>query len=86
MRFRHTQDKTTGFGLQEPKQSSFTWPIWKHPISLSVVHSLLTLRELQQEQPDRLELASLGVVAAYRCDRIMTSQYYANFTPSRRVA
>lgn len=80
------QVETTGFGLKEPKQSSFTWPIWKHAISLNVVRSLLSLSELQQKQPDRLELDSLGVVAAYRCERIMTSKYYANFTPAQRVA
>ncbi len=80
------QVETTGFGLKEPKQASWTWPVWKHAISLSVVRSLLSLSELQREQPDRLELDSLGVVAAYRCKRVMTSTYYANFTPSQRVA
>lgn len=80
------QAETTGFGLKEAKQTSLTWPIWKHPISLGVVHSLLTLSELQREQPDRMELNSLGVAATYRCNRVMTSTYYANFTPSQRVA
>lgn len=80
------QGETTGFGLKEPKQASLTWPVWKHPINLGVVRSLLTLSELQREQPNRLELDSLGVVAAYRCNRVMTSTYYANFTPSQRVA
>jgi hypothetical protein len=80
------QVETTGFGLKEPKQASLTWPIWKHPINLSAVGSLLTFSELQREQPDRLELDSLGVAAAYRCNRVMTSTYYANFTPAHRVA
>jgi hypothetical protein len=80
------QVETTGFGLKEPKQASLTWPVWKHPINLGVVRSLLTLSELQREQPNRLELASLGIAAAYRCNRVMTSTYYANFTPSQRVA
>ena len=80
------QVETTGFGLKEPKQASLTWPVWKHPINLSVVSTLLTSRELQQEQPNRLELASLGVPAAYRCNRVMTSTYYANFAPAQRVA
>lgn len=80
------QGETTGFGLKEPKQASLTWPIWNYPINLNVVCSLLTLSELQRKQPDRVELASLGVAAAYRCDRVMTSTYYANFTPSQRVA
>lgn len=80
------QVETTGFGLKEPKQASLTWPVWKHPINLDLVRSLLSLSELQQEKPDRVELASLGVEAAYRCNRVMTSTYYANFTPSLRVA
>jgi hypothetical protein len=78
--------QTTGFGLGKPKQISFTWPIWSFPINLSTACSLLSHAALQHEQPDRLELAPLGVAAAYRCNRVMTSTYYANFTPSQRVA
>lgn len=81
-----SQAETTGFGLKEPKQASFTWPIWKHPITQGVAGSLLSFSELQREQPDRTQLDSLGVAAAYRCNRVMTSTYYANFTPARRVA
>jgi hypothetical protein len=81
-----SQAETTGFGLKKPKQSSFTWPIWNVPINLSTACSLLALSALQKEQPDRRELSSLGVGAVYRCDRVMTSTYYANFTPSQRVA
>ncbi|MFQ3648928.1 MAG: hypothetical protein SNJ75_01240 [Gemmataceae bacterium] len=80
------QAETTGFGLQEPMQASLTWPVWNRPINLSVVRSLLALSELQRQQPDQLKLDSLGIVAAYRCNRVMTSTYYANFTPARRVA
>lgn len=79
------QAKTTGFELQKSNQTAFTWPVWKHPINLGVIRSLLTLSELHQLQPDRRELELQGVAAAYRCYRIMTSQYYANFTPSQRV-
>lgn len=80
------QVETTGFGHKKPKQSSLTWPVWNHPVNLDVVRSLLSLSDLQLVQPVRVKLASLGVAAAYRCNRIMTSTYYANFTPSRRVA
>lgn len=80
------QAETAGFGLKASKQSSFTWPVWRRPINLSVVRSLLTLSQLQREQPDRLELHSIGVAAAYRCNRVMTSTYYANFTPAQRVS
>jgi hypothetical protein len=78
--------QTTGFGLKAAKQSSFTWPMWNRPINLEVMKSLLTWSVLKDEQPDRAELASIGVAAAYRCNRVMTSTCYANFTPSQRVA
>lgn len=80
------QAETTGFGLKRPKQVSWTWPLWNYPVPLNVVHSLLALTELQREKPSRSELEPLGIAAVYRCDRIMTSTYYANFTPARRVA
>lgn len=78
--------ETTGFGLKLPKQTSLTWPIWDQPISLSALASLLTLSQLQRTQPDPRELRQMGIVSVYRCNRIMTSTYYANFTPSRKVA
>jgi hypothetical protein len=79
------QAETTGFGLKAPKQSSFTWPIWKHSVSFDVGVSLLGMADLQKEQPEREALECRGIVAVYRCNRVMTSTYYANFTPSRRV-
>jgi hypothetical protein len=77
---------TVGFGLREPKQLSFTWPIWNAPLIADIVKSLLSLPLLQRPQPDRMQLRHRGIVAAYRCNRVMTSKYYANFTPSLRVA
>jgi hypothetical protein len=77
---------TTGFGLKQSKKSSFTWPIWQHAVSTDTTKSLLTLPMLQRAQPSRSELECRGIVAVYRCDRVMTSTYYANFTPARRVA
>jgi len=78
--------ETTGFGLKESKKSSFTWPIWEHALNLDTVRSILGLSALQLAQPPRTELACRGIVAVYRCDRIMTSTYYSNFTPAQRVA
>jgi hypothetical protein len=78
--------ETVAFGLKQPKQSSFTWPIWMYPVNLDVATSLLCLADLQEERPSRSVLHGRGIAAAYRSERIMTSTYYANFTPSRRVA
>lgn len=85
------QAETTGFSRRQSNESEkslqfFTWPIWEHPLSLDVVRSLLAYPALRQEKPRRADLFPLGIVAAYRCNRIMTSKYYANFTPSQRVA
>ncbi len=80
------QSETTGFGLKEPKQSSLTWPIWTHAVNLDTVKSMLGMSLLQRPLPPQSELACRGVIASYRCDRIMTSTYYANVTPARRVA
>jgi hypothetical protein len=82
---RKVQAETTGFGLREARQSSFTWPIWDQRVSLDVAGSLLAISDLQAAQPPRLDLGRRGIAAAYRCNRIMTSTYYANFTPARRV-
>ena len=80
------QPETTAFGLKAPKQSSFSWPIWKYPVSFDVATSLVRMPVLQREEPPEAELQCRGVAAVYRCDRVMTSTYYANFTPARRVA
>lgn len=78
--------ETVSFGLKQPKRLSFTWPVWKHPVSIDVATSLLSMPDLQKEQPPRSELECGGIAAVYRSDRVMTSTYYANFTPSHRVA
>jgi hypothetical protein len=78
--------ETVGFGLRQHKQISFTWPIWTIPVSIDTAKSLLGLRLLQRPQPDRTQLLLRGIEAAYRSDRVMTSTYYANFTPAQRVA
>ncbi len=78
--------ETVGFGLRQPKQISFTWPIWNVPLAIDPVRSILSLPLLQRRQPDCKQLAHCGIVAAFRSDRVMTSTYYANFTPAMRVA
>lgn len=78
--------ETVGFGLSQQRVSIFTWPIWKYALNVDACRSLIALNELQTEQPDRKKLVSLGIEAVYRCERIMTSKYYANFMPSRQIA
>ncbi len=77
---------TTAFGRPDGKRQCLTWPIWTRPISLDLVRSLLTLPELHQANPEFTDLDRLGIGAIYRCERIMTSTYYRNFTPAQRIA
>ena len=77
---------TIAFGKPNQRNECFTWPLWSVPCCLGVVKSLLTLPSLQDEQPSQRDLKSRGVEATYRCERIMTSTYYRNFTPAQRIA
>ena len=75
---------TTGFSGRGSRDTFFTWPIWEAPIEVQTVRSLLALRGLQDERPDRAALAARGVVEVYRSQRI-TVDKYRNFCPARPV-
>jgi hypothetical protein len=68
----------------------FTWPLWRDPIPLDVVRSLLQLRELVADELQRpWELRALGIEAVYRAERIAVGvggNRKLNFTPARRIA
>ena len=72
------QIATTGFSHRDGVVS-FTWPIWRDPLSLEVVRSLLALSELREREPDRARLHAIGIVDVYRSERINVEQY-RNFT------
>ena len=65
---------TTGFS-RRGRSIVFTWPIWRDPLSLDVVQSLLTLPELQEKEPDRTRLQAMGVIEVYRSERINVERY-----------
>ncbi len=73
--------ETTGFCQRKGKGVTWTWPIWSVPLGLDMVRSLLSLRELQKEVPDRGALSAMGVSEIYRSQRI-TQGKYRNFTPA----
>jgi len=77
--------ETTGFGRVEGKREYFTWPIWGVPIGLGTVKSLLALADLQNTKPDYRDFSSRGIISIYRCERVMTSKYYRNFTPAQCI-
>ncbi len=76
-----TQLETTGFVIRKGDGALWTWPIWEPEVSMDIVRSLLALRELREEQPNRHKLAALGIREVYRCQRI-TQGKYKNFTPA----
>jgi hypothetical protein len=69
-----------------PSGPIFTWPIWERPADLHTIRSLLALRELIAESPDRADLLQRGVVAAFRSRRIQVGNaplFKINFSPAR---
>jgi len=60
----------------------FTWPIWNETISVEVIRSLLSLKDLHVEIPPRKQLLARGIVEIYRCERIAPNKYYKNFAPA----
>jgi hypothetical protein len=79
---QHDKLATTGFDRLGTRQIFWTWPIWSPPVSRDVAASLLSLGDLQKEEPPREELAALGVVEIYRSQRV-TAGKYRSFTPAR---
>jgi hypothetical protein len=73
--------ETTGFTQERGRGVLWTWPIWHPPLSLDVVRSLLALREIQRETPDRGLLSRMGISEVFRCQRI-TQGKYRNLTPA----
>lgn len=74
---------TTGFHRNRQRQTFFTWPIWDCPLSVDAMRSMLALAKLRQDPLPRSELARMGIVEVYRCQRIAQNQYYSNFTPAQ---
>lgn len=73
--------ETTGFTQRKGRGVIWTWPIWTVPVPLDVVRSLLSLPQLQADEPDRRNLSAQGIAEVYRCQRI-TQGKYRNFTPA----
>lgn len=74
---------TTGFSKEKSGKQQrvyFSWPIWDVMISENTIRSLVSLGELRNKNPNRLQLTQIGIVEIYRCDRIAPNQYYRNFS------
>jgi hypothetical protein len=79
--------RTTGF-RRVNREHEFTWPLWTKPASLDTVRSLVSLRELADDRPDRARLHAMGVEEIFRAQRVRIGQganFKVSFRPARAV-
>lgn len=86
----HEELGTTGFRgrNRNRKWDEFTWPIWTATIGADSVRSLLALKHLQEDKPDRAMLGAMGIEEVFRCQRVRIGQganFKVSFRPSRSV-
>lgn len=68
---------------RERREFTFCWPVWRAPIGLETLKSLLGWGALTEDKPDVKELSARGVTAVYRSARFKPNQYLACFrTPT----
>ncbi len=79
-----SQLNTVGFKGSGSKTTYWTWPIWELPSDLDTVRSLLSLKSLQTDSPDRRNLQAMGIGEIYRSQRLTIGKY-RNFTPAMPV-
>lgn len=74
--------QAAGFG----RQDYFSWPIWRDPLTVDAVRSLLLLEELGAEEVS-LALKQRGVEQVYRAERgpVGDRGYYSVFRPASLV-
>jgi hypothetical protein len=81
--------QTTGFRFDRSRRcEEFTWPIWSHFAGLDAVRSLISLAELQKDEPEREMLRAMGIEEAYRAQRVRIGQganFKVSFRPARAV-
>lgn len=79
--------RTTGFSRRK-RRDEFTWPIWKCALDFASVRSLVALAELQEDVPEHASLRAMGVMDAYRAERVRIGQganFKVSFRPARSV-
>ena len=74
--------KTVGFQGERSTDTFLSWPIWEPFLTLDTVRSLLSMKEMQEDPPNRIELAARGVTEIYRSQRL-TVGTFRNFTMGR---
>lgn len=81
-----SQLRTTGFVGRKSTDTFWTWPLWKPPITAEVCRSILASASLAHPNIELTSLASIGVVAVFRSQRINPNDgKFRNFTPATPV-
>src|SRR2546422_4855518 len=75
---------TKGFSGSRAHNTRWTWPIWSCPLACDEVSYLLSLSDLQLEEPDPNSMRARGIAAAFRCRRVLVEKT-PNFTPATAV-
>lgn len=73
---------TTGFKGRKSNDTFITWPLWSGWLGLDAVRSALSIGELTHSDVTSVKLASLGIIAVCRSQRITLGKY-RNFTPAK---
>ncbi|QDV54240.1 helicase Cas3 [Rosistilla oblonga] len=76
--------RTIGFRGLRASNTYFTWPLWNAPIPIAVVQSLLSLRELHDEN-GHANLYAIGIAKVCRSQRILVGKT-PNLTPATALA
>lgn len=76
--------RTRGFRGVRANDTTWSWPLWTHPLPLDAVGALLGSAALQVSDPDHDALRRLGVLAVFRCNRILIGKT-PNLTAARAI-
>ncbi len=74
-----------GFFRDGDGNDCFVWPLWKPPIGIDSLKSLLTLRELHEANRNRNSLIRRGIFAVYVAERSEFGKGYGIFRPAYAV-
>ncbi len=75
---------TTGFKGGRKHNTFLSWPLWDGFINVDTARSILSLSELQRDEPAPEVFRPQGVVEIYRIQKIGVGNY-KNFTPAQPV-
>jgi hypothetical protein len=65
--------------IQSRRAAELRWPIWRQPIGVPELATLLGWAALYLDTPSRAEMKARGVAAVYRSERFKPNQYMVTF-------